>query len=292
MKITKSRLVFNIFNYTLLALITIMCIYPLIYVASASLSSGTAISSGKVWLLPKEFTLAAYSKILEREGIWTAYANSFFYMFVGTAVNLIVTICGAYPLSKKRLVGKRTMNMLITFSMWFNAGMIPLYLAFKDYGLLDSRLGYIVGFACNTYNFILLRTYFMNIPDALEEAAKIDGAGDFYIMVRIFLPLSLPSLATIGLFYAISRWNGYLWAMILFQDDNKIPLQVLLKKLVVDMTGRMDSLEFGERDVSKDFSEETVMYGTMVMAVVPMMVIYPFVQRFFVKGVMVGSVKG
>lgn len=292
MKITKSRLVFNIFNYTLLGLITIMCIYPLIYVASASLSSGTAISSGKVWLFPKEFTLAAYSKILEREGIWTAYANSFFYMFVGTAVNLIVTICGAYPLSKKRLVGKRTINMLITFSMWFNAGMIPLYLAFKDYGLLDSRLGYIVGFACNTYNFILLRTYFMNIPDALEEAAKIDGASDFYIMVKIFLPLSLPSLATIALFYAISRWNGYLWAMILFQDDNKIPLQVLLKKLVVDMTGRMDSLEFGARDVSKDFSEETVMYGTMIMAVVPMMVIYPFVQRFFVKGVMVGSVKG
>jgi len=292
MKITKSRFVFNIFNYTLLAFIAIICIYPLIYVLSASLSSGTAISSGEIWLLPKELTLAAYSKIMEREGIWTAYANSFFYMFIGTAVNLLVTICGAYPLSKKRLVGKRTINMLITFSMWFNAGMIPLYMAFKDYGLLDSRLGYIVGFACNAYNFILLRTYFMNIPEALEEAAKIDGAGDCYVLVRIFLPLALPSLATIGLFYAISRWNGYLWAMILFQDDKKIPLQVLLKKLVVDMSGRMDSVEYGARDISQDFSEETVMYGTMVMAIIPMIIIYPFVQKFFVKGVMIGSVKG
>ena len=132
----------------------------------------------------------------------------------------------------------------------------------------------------------------MNIPDALEEAAKIDGASDFYILTRIFLPLSLPSIATIALFYAISRWNGYIWAMILLQDDRKIPIQVVLKKLVVDMSGRMDSVGFGARDVSQDYSEETVMYGTMVMAILPMLFIYPFVQRFFVKGVMLGSVKG
>lgn len=292
MKVSKSRMIFNILNYTLLALIAAMCVYPMIYVLAASFSSGEQVTAGNVWLMPKDFTVEAYKKIMDKSGIWVAYANSFFYMIVGTLVNLFVTICGAYPLSKKRLIGRRVINMLVTFSMWFSAGLIPTYLVFRDYGLLNTRTGIIVGFACSAYYFILLRTYFMNIPEALEEAAAIDGAKDIYILVRIFLPLALPSLATIGLFYAISRWNGYLWAMILLKDENKIPLQVLLKKLVVDMSGRMDSVSYGGREVAQTFSEETVMYATMVFSILPMVIIYPLVQRFFIKGMMVGSVKG
>lgn len=289
---SKSRVAFNIINYTVLTLLALVAVYPIIYVVSASFSSGESVVAGRVTLFPKEFTLSAHKKILSRPGMLIAYANSFYYMIFGTIVNLAVTVCGAYPLSKKRLMGRRVMNLLVTFSMWFNAGMIPLYLAFKDYGLLNTRAAILFGFACSSYNFILLRTYFINIPESLEEAAKIDGANDFYVLVHVFLPLAIPSLATIGLFYAINRWNGYLWSMILLRDDNKIPLQVVLKKLVVDMTGRGDSIAYGDAANSVDYSEETVVYATMVFSIVPMLIIYPFVQRFFIKGMMVGSVKG
>lgn len=282
--------VFTVFNTIVLTLLAVATVYPFIYVLAASLSGAEYINAGEVWLLPKGFMLDAFGKVIERKGIWTAYANSFFYMFVGTAVNLAVTICGAYPLSRTRLVGRRVINLLITFTMWFSAGMIPKYLAFRDYGLLNTRAAIIFGFACSVYCFILLRTYFSSIPQELEEAANIDGASDFYVMTRIFLPLAVPSLATIGLFYAVDRWNGYLWSMILLSDDSKIPLQVVLKKLVVDMSGRMESLEFGVD--SSNYSEESVMYATMVFSIVPMLALYPFIQRYFVKGIMLGAVKG
>ena len=291
MKISKSRIAFNIVNYTLLALIGIICVYPIIYVFAASMSSAKFVNMGNVWILPKGFTLAAYEKIIAKNGIWMSYFNSFYYMIFGTIVNLIVTICGAYPLSKKDLDGARVINMLIAFTMWFSAGTIPLYLTFREYGMINTRAAIIFGFACGAYNFILLRTYFAGIPQAIEEAARIDGASDLYTLIKIVLPLSLPSLATIGLFYAVSRWNGYLWTMILLTDDSKIPLQVVLKKLVVDMTGHADNINY-DKDVAQNLSEETVMYATMVFAIVPMMLLYPFIQKYFVKGIMLGSVKG
>lgn len=289
-KRSSGEKVFAVLNTILLTLVAAATVYPFVYVLAAAFSSPEYINTGQVWFWPKGFTLDAFSKVMEREGIWIAYANSFFYMIVGTLVNILVTISGAYPLSKKRLVGRRTMNLLVTFTMWFNAGLIPLYLTFKDYNLLNTRTAIIVGFACGAYCFILLRTYFASMPQELEEAAKIDGASDFYVMTRIFLPLAAPSLATIGLFYAVDRWNGYLWSMILLTDDAKIPLQVVLKKLVVDMSGRMESLQFGVDNVN--YSEESVMYATMVFSIVPMLALYPFVQRYFVKGIMLGSVKG
>lgn len=292
MKLTKGRIFFNIINYTILALIAIICVYPIWYVFVASVSGADYVNMGQVWFSPKGFTLNAYNKIIHRDGVWLSYLNSFYYMIFGTAVNLVFTICGAYPLSKKRLAGRRIINMLIVFTMWFSAGTIPLYLTFRDYGLLNTRASIIFGFACGTYNFILLRTYFAGIPEALEEAAKIDGASDIYILCKIMLPLAAPSLATIGLFYAVSRWNGYLWSMILLTDDKKIPLQVVLKKLVVDMSGHGENMSFGAQDTSNTLSEETVMYATMVFSIVPMMILYPFIQKYFVKGIMLGSVKG
>ncbi len=287
----KKFTLFDVINYALLTALAVVTIYPLIYIVAASFSSVEHINLGDVWFYPKGFTTSAYGKVFEREGIWMAYLNSFFYMFVGTAVCLAVTICGAYPLSKKRLAGRRLINIFVVFTMWFSAGVVPTFLNFKSLGLLNSRFGYIIGFACAAYNFILLRTYFASIPESLEEAAMIDGASDFYIMTRIFVPLALPSLATIALFYAVDKWNGYLWAMILITDDTKLPLQVVLKKLIVDMSGKMDNVAFGV-DTSNMYSEETVMYATMVFAILPMLVLYPFVQRYFVKGVMLGAVKG
>lgn len=293
MKITKGRAAFNAVNYTVLAIVALLCIYPIWYVLVASFSSPQAISMGKVWFFPNGFNVNAYIKVFHRSGIWISYLNSVYYMFFGTLVNLIITVCGAYPLSKKRLFGSKFLNICITFTMWFSAGTIPIYLTFRDYGLLNTRSAIIFGFACSAYNFILLRTYFAGLPEALEEAAKIDGASDIYILWHIILPLAVPSLATVGLFYAVSRWNGYLWAMILInQDDSKLPLQVVLKKLVVDMSGHSESVSLGTEAKTSGLSEETVMYATMVFSILPMLAIYPFIQRFFVKGITIGSVKG
>ena len=292
MKISKSRLAFSIFNYVLLGLIAFICVYPIWYVIIASMSDPQAVNTGYVWFWPKGFTLNAYAKVIQKTGIWVAYANSIFYMVVGTIVNLFVTICGAYPLSKKSLFGSKFLNIAITFTMWFSVGTIPVYLAFRDYGLLNTRSAIIFGFACSTYNFILLRTYFSGLPEALEEAAKIDGASDIYILREIVLPLSLPAIATIGLFYAVSRWNGYLWAMILISDDAKLPLQVVLKKLVVDMSGHAENMSLGVEDMAKKISEETVMYATIVVSIIPMLILYPYIQKYFVKGITLGAVKG
>ena len=290
MKRTKGETIFTGINGVVLTALACLTVYPFIYVLAASLSGAQYINMGQVWLWPKGFTTDAYLKVLQREGIWTAYANSFYYMIVGTAVNLFVTMGGGSPFSKKRLVGRRVMSLLVVFTMWFNAGLIPTYLNFQDLNLLNTRTSIIIGFACSAYQFVLMRTYFSSVPEALEEAAKIDGARDWMVMVKIYLPLSLPVLATVGLFYAVDRWNGYLWSMILLTDDSKIPLQVVLKKLVVDMTGRMESVNFGREEVN--YSEESVMYATMVFAIVPMLLLYPFIQRYFVKGIMLGSVKG
>lgn len=287
---TRGEKIFSVVNAVILTVVAFICLYPFIYVLAVSLSDAQNVNMGNVWLIPKGFNLDAYDQIIHRENIWTSLGNSFFYMIVGTAFSMGLTVLGAYALSKRRLKGGRVLNLIVVFTMWFNAGMVPMYLNFKGMGLLDNRWAIILGFAVNTYNFIILRTYFANVPDALEEAAKIDGASDFSILLKVYLPLALPSLATIGLFYAVEKWNSYFWPMILLQSDSKIPLQVLLKKMVVDMTSRLDSLEFG-MDM-QGTSEDGYIYSTMVFAMIPMLILYPFVQRFFVKGVMIGSVKG
>ncbi len=287
---TRGEKIFSVVNAVILTVVAFICLYPFIYVLAVSLSDAQNVNMGNVWLIPKGFNLDAYNQIIHRENVWTSLGNSFFYMIVGTAFSMGLTVLGAYALSKKRLKGGRVLNLIVVFTMWFNAGMVPMYLNFKGMGLLDNRWAIILGFAVNTYNFIILRTYFANVPDALEEAAKIDGASDFSILLKVYLPLALPSLATIGLFYAVEKWNSYFWPMILLQSDSKIPLQVLLKKMVVDMTSRLDSLEFG-MDM-QGTSEDGYIYSTMVFAMIPMLILYPFVQRFFVKGVMIGSVKG
>lgn len=287
---TRGEKIFSVVNAVILTVVAFICLYPFIYVLAVSLSDAQNVNMGNVWLIPKGFNLDAYNQIIHRENIWTSLGNSFFYMIVGTAFSMGLTVLGAYALSKRRLKGGRVLNLIVVFTMWFNAGMVPMYLNFKGMGLLDNRWAIILGFAVNTYNFIILRTYFANVPDALEEAAKIDGASDFSILLKVYLPLALPSLATIGLFYAVEKWNSYFWPMILLQSDSKIPLQVLLKKMVVDMTSRLDSLEFG-MDM-QGTSEDGYIYSTMVFAMIPMLILYPFVQRFFVKGVMIGSVKG
>ena len=234
MKLTMGEKVFQIINYIILTIVMLLVLYPVIYILSASLSSGDALNTGKVLLFPVDFTFASYQYILSDSQIWVGYANTIYYTLFGTAVNLVFTICGAYPLSKKRLMWGSAISKFVVFTMWFNPGMIPFYLTLKEYNLLDTRTAIIFAFAINTFNVVILRSFFSATPPEIEEAAIVDGANDLQILLKVFLPLSMPALATVGLFYAVSRWNGYFWAMIIFSSNAKMPLQVLLKKMIVD----------------------------------------------------------
>ncbi|AZB42478.1 carbohydrate ABC transporter permease [Bacillus sp. FJAT-42376] len=289
MKKSRSERLTDILIYGFLTLLAVACIYPFIYVFSASISSAQAVISGEVILLPKDITFLSYFKVLEDPAIWTAYGNTIFYTVAGTAVNLVFTICGAYPLSKKRLRGKALIAFFIAFTMWFQAGIIPTYLNFKELGLLDTRTGILIGFAISTFLVFILRSFFQSIPDSLEESAKVDGANDLQILMKIYLPLSKPALVTVGLFYAVARWNGYFWAMVLLNDEGKIPLQVMLKKLIVEMTVSEQVLSAG--DVMMEFSRETIIYATIFISILPIIIVYPFLQKYFVKGTMLGGIK-
>lgn len=283
-----ERLV-EIIIHIVVALAALLTLYPFIYVLASSLSSPDAVSSAKVWLYPIDFTLEAYKKVAANPNIWIGYANSLFYTLAGTAVNILFTIAGAYPLSKKRLRGRSFLSFMVLLTMWLKPGMIPFYLNLRDFNLLDKRITILIAFACSAFYVILLRTYFESIPDSLEESAKIDGANDITILAKIMLPLSKPALATIGLYYAVQRWNGYFWAMLILKSPTKIPLQVFLKKLIVEMNLGDD---IGLGDAAAAISQETVIYATIIISALPMIVLYPFIQKYFEKGIMVGSVKG
>lgn len=287
-RLTKGEIVFNVFNFIVMTLAVTVCIYPLWYVLVASFSNGLAVSIGKVSFWPVDFTLESYAQALSQPYIGTSYLNTFFYAVVGTALSMILTAIGAYPLSKKRLAGRKWITFFVSFTMWFSAGMMPTYIIFKTYGLLDSRLGVLLQGAISTFYVIIMRTAFEGVPDSLEESMKIDGASDFQVFFHTYLPLTVPTIMTLVLYYFVQRWNAYFWPMILLQTETKVPLQVILKKLIVEMTGLME--EEGV-DIST-MSKETIIYATMVVAVAPMLILYPFIQKFFVKGVTVGAVKG
>ena len=208
---SSSDRVFGIINFTLLAIFVLAALYPFVYVLSASISNGTDVSAGRVVFFPINITFAAFYEVFKDGEFWLTYANTFFYTFAGVAMSLAFVVPGAYALSKTRLRGRKFFNLMIAFTMWFHAGMIPFFLNMRDLGLLDSRFGYLIGFACSAFNVILLRNYFEAISPAFEEAAKLEGASDWQIFWQIFVPLSKPAIITVGLFFAVFRWNGYFW---------------------------------------------------------------------------------
>lgn len=289
MKQTFSEKLSSISITTFLVLLSIVCLYPFVYVLSASFSSGNAVITGEVILFPKDITLDSYKSILAKEGLWLAYGNTIFYTVVGTAFSILLTVCGAYPLSKSRLKGRVFVAFFIAFTMWFGAGLIPTYLNFKELGLLNTRTSIIVGFAVSAFLVILLRTFFQSIPDSLEESAKMDGANDLQVLWHIYLPLSKPALVTVGLIYAVGKWNSYFWSMILLTDESKIPLQVLLKKMIVEMS--LNEELTGAMSASNAMSQETFIYATIIISILPIVIIYPFLQKYFVKGTMIGGIK-
>ena len=286
-KINGSKL-FDIFNYCLMTVILLCTLYPFYYTLIASISNGSEVIRGKVIFWPVGVTLEAYKRIPSIANFFLSYGNTIFYTAFGAGISIIVMSMGAYALSRTRLKGRRVFGFLISLPLWFQAGIIPVYLNMDSLNLLDTRIGILLGFACNAFYIIIMRTYFEGIPVELEEVARLDGLGNFGIFTKIMVPLSKPMFATIALYCAVNRWNGYFWSMILLKDIKKAPLQVLLKKIIVEnqMMSALDS------STGFDFTRETLVYAIIVVSIIPIILVYPFVQKYFVKGLTVGAVKG
>lgn len=288
-KRTPGEVAFDIFNVVFIFILIIAWIYPVWYTTIASFSDLDAVTSGKVVLYPVGFNLSAYHYIFTVESIWGPYGNTIFYAVFGTALSMFLMSTGGYVLSKRHIFGHRFLTWFALLSMWFGAGLIPTYINYRNLGLLDTRTGVLLTGAVSAFYTILLRTYFESVPAELEESAKLDGAGDIYIFKNIYIPLSVPALMTITLYCFVGRWNAYFWTMLLITDESKTTLQVILQRLVVNMNPEYSNS--GSIDFTRN-SLELTSYATMVVAVLPMLIIYPFVQKYFIKGIMVGAIKG
>lgn len=293
MKTTKGERIFYFINGIILLLFALACLYPLIYVLSASLSDVDSVMRGEVVLLPKGINLGAYREVLNEKMIWTGYANSIFITFFGTLFSVIFVILGAYPLSKPRFKGRKFFNIMVAITLWFGGGLIPAYLNFVDLGLLNTRLALIIC-SVSTYHVILARTFFESIPDSMEESAFLDGASSWQILTRIYIPLSKACIATIALMAMIGHWNSYIWPMVLLRQDNLQPLQVVLKKIIIDTTFGTNTVAgpIGQTDTIVEYSSDMLVYATITVSIIPMLLIYPFIQKYFKDGIMLGAVKG
>ncbi|WP_028548396.1 carbohydrate ABC transporter permease [Paenibacillus sp. UNC451MF] len=292
-KETKSDQLFTFINYTILSLFLITILYPLIYVVSASISSSEAVISGKVWLWPVNPSLDGYSAVFKHKLIWSGFMNSIYYTVAGTLINVVMTILAAYPLSRKDFYGKNVFMFLFVFTMMFSGGLIPTYMLVKDLGLLNTTWSMLLPGALGVWNMIITRTYFQTtIPDELLEASQLDGCTDFQFIWKIVLPLSGPIIAVIALFYAVGHWNSYFNALIYLKKQSLYPLQLVLRDILVQNDVDMNMLVDVAEQAKREGLRELLKYSLIVVATVPLLVVYPFVQKYFVKGIMIGSLKG
>lgn len=282
---------FDFAVYALLVLLVVVTLYPLLYVLFASFSdAGRLIAYKGILWKPIGFSLEAYKSVIANPGIALGYRNTIFIVIAGVIVNLLMTALGAYVLSRKNVIWNNVFMFIIVFTMFFGGGLIPMYLIVKGVGLLDSLWSTIIPFAVSTFNLIIMRTAFMGIPDSLEESAKIDGANHFTILFRIIIPLSMPVIAVMILYYAVDKWNGWFYASVFIKSRELFPLQLVLREILI--ANSTDSMSTGASASDRFQIGETIKYATIMVATVPILCVYPFVQRFFVKGVMVGSLKG
>jgi len=290
MRRSRGEKIFGVFNILLMCLLIFIMLYPFWYVIIASFSNPVDVARGLVVFTPSGFNLTSIRHVLGMEEVWRGYLNTIFYAVAGTAITMTLTVMGAYPLSRRRLRGRKLFMIFILITMWFSAGMVPHFLNFQSIpGMMNGRFTMLFVFAISTFHVILLRTFFENVPDSMEESAKMDGANDITVLTRIFMPLSVPALAAITLFSFVGRWNAWFWAQLLLRNPNYIPLQVVLRRMIVEASFTANETA----DFSMfELTEQTVIYATIVVAVIPMLVVYPFVQKFFVRGIMVGAIKG
>lgn len=284
-------LTFNIFNYLILLLLMSACVYPLLYVLFSSFSNEMLLMANEGPLFaPLGFTTDAYKRVLENERIISGYINTIIIVVVGTSINVFLTACGAYFLIKKDLMFKKVILFMILFSMYFSGGLIPMYFTVKGLGLENTIWAVIIPSAISTYNMIIMRTGFEAVPDSIEESAKIDGANDFVILFKMILPLALPTVTVITLYYIVGHWNSWFSAMIYIRDRAKQPLQLVLREIIV--SNSTDSMTTWSQTGTQGALAETIKYATMMIATIPILCLYPFLQKYFIKGVMIGAVKG
>ncbi|MFC7457599.1 carbohydrate ABC transporter permease [Brachybacterium sp. GCM10030267] len=287
-RLSTGEQIFRVINVIILSGFSLICLIPFVHVIGSSFASPGELATTNFLLIPREVTLDAYRYILSTPTIFRAMGVSVFVTTAGTLLSLVVTALMAYALAKPYLLGRRTMNFLVVFTMLFSGGMIPTFIVVSSLGLLDSLWSLILPVTVNAFNFVIMRNFFQGIPDSLEEAARIDGCSELGVFARIVLPLSIASIATIGLFYAVTYWNTYMHAILYINDSSKWPIQVLLRQIVIVASG----VNADASSVSVVPPAQSVKMAVITVATMPMLLLYPFIQRFFVKGALIGSVKG
>ena len=290
-----SAKVLDVIIYITLIFLMIVVLYPIIYIFSVSVSSQQAYESGKVVFLPVDFNIETYKIIFEAGTVPRSFLNSVLYTVVYVVISLFFTTTMAYPLSraKERVPFKKLISTIVVFTMFFHAGTIPNFILVKNLGLMNSMWSLILPIAISTYNLVVMRSFFESIPESLEEAAFIDGANEIQIFWKVMLPLSKASLATVGLFYGVAMWNSWFTAMLYLQSDTKYPLQLIIRHIVMQNQMQAELAAMGDTTAAENAANtESLKYATLFLSILPMLIVYPFIQKYFVKGVMVGSVKG
>ena len=292
-KLEISELIFKILSYVFLTVFAICCLYPFIYAISAAISSREAVEYGEVVLFPKGVQFQAFAEMFNDNMFWNSYTNTLFITFYGTIWAMAFSILGGYALSKKRLLFRKTFNFFLVFTMWFSAGLVPQYLnylstqtVFRAFGITDDKWLVVIAMGMAAMNIILLRNAFEGVPAEIEEAAIVDGATEFQVLTNVYLPMSKSTIATVALFFALSRWNGYFWARQMISNLNEHPLQVFI---------RLKLEEFQDPDImtgwSESYASDSVIFALIVCSIIPVLIIYPFIQKYFAKGTNVGGVK-
>lgn len=290
---SRGDRIFSMINYFILILVTIVVMYPLLFVLSASFSDPQAVLRGEMLLWPKGVNFNSYLKIFQNKDIINGFTNTLIYTTLGTFINLVMTILAAYPLSRKDFVGRNAIMALLVFTMFFSGGLIPTYLLIKNLGMLNTLWVMIIPNAVSIWNIIIMRTFFQqSIPGELQEAATIDGCSNIKILTRMILPLSMPIIAVTILFYAVGHWNAFFNALLYLSDKEKFPLQLILREILIQgQTSDMVKMST-ESAIKQQREVEGIKYAVLVVANIPVLVLYPFLQRYFVKGVMIGAIKG
>lgn len=293
-RINKQDRYFYFTNDLFLFMMLLIIIYPLIYVVSASFSSPNAVVTGRVWLFPVDFSLAGYKAVFANNSIMTGYANTIFYTLVGTLISVVLTIAAAYPLARRDFKPRNAIMMIFAFTMFFSGGIIPTYILVKDLGMIDTRWALLLPQAMSVFNVIITRTFFQSTPTELLEASQIDGCSDMRYLLSVLLPLSKPIIAVLALFYSVSIWNSYFDALLYINKESLRPLTLVLRDILVANSIDMSMMQNVDIDTlsAKMGLSELLKYSLIIVSSVPMLVIYPFIQHYFVKGVMIGAIKG
>ncbi len=292
-RLETTELIFKIISYTLLTMFAISCLYPFVYAISSSISGRKAVEYSEVLLFPKDIQFDAFKEMFSDNMFWNAYSNTLFITLYGTIWALGYSILGAYALSKRRLLFRKFFNFFLVFTMWFSAGLVPQYLnylntkaVFNGVGITDDKWLVVIAMGMAAMNIILLRNAFENVPSEIEEAAIVDGATEFQVLTKVYIPMSKSTIATVALFFGISRWNGYFWARQMISNSYEHPLMVFIRLKLEEYTDAEAMAGWNEV-----YASDSIIYALIVCSIVPILIIYPFIQKYFAKGVNMGGVK-